>query len=267
MSRSWLFALALVSTLPLAARAQESPQEGKDRKEAVKDSEKALLDEVDRLKKAIGVEGEKKLEEKKQDDKAALAPKPGEKKLEPSWESCGDPSCEKFPKHEFCRRRAEKVQAACERVLGKKKELEERFVQLRLDYRKLTAYLAKESEKLAKDAESPPDSDGLPPEELASLKRSYLEMAAHVRDLAPAYEERFKAIEKNEAAALGQLAILSSKSSILKDALEALRATDDVAELRKEIATLEENLSDMSAAVDKALAAFSDLAKTIRVEK
>ena len=31
--------------------------------------------------------------------------------------------------------------------------------------------------------------------------------------------------------------------------------------------TLEENLSDMSSAIDKALVAFGDLAKNIRVEK
>ena len=243
---------------------QDTPEKGEKLKDTVKDSEKALLDEVERLKKAIGIGSE---ETPRPESPKADRPAPGEKKLEPSWETCGDLGCEKCQNHQFCRRRAEKVHSACRRVLGQKKALEERFVQLRLDYRKLTGFLGTEAEKLAKDAERPPDSEGLPPEDLEALKRSYLEMATHVRDLKPAYELRFKAIEKNEAAALSQLAILESKSSILEDALAVLRATDDLSELKKEISTLEENLTDMSSAIDRALAAFGDLAKTIRVEK
>lgn len=271
MTRLLLSCLLVVLAVPVCARAQDekkdTTEKGKDLKETVKDSERALLDEVDRLKKAIGLGADEKRADEKRAHEKKLDERTGRPGVEPSWDTCGDPGCDRCKRHEFCRRRAEKIQAACQRVLGRKKDLEERFVQLRLDYRKLTGFLAAESEKLARDAESPPDSEGLPREDLEALKRSYLEMASHVRDLKPAYELRFKAIEKNEASALAQLAILDSKSSILKDALEVLRATDDLSELKKEIATLEENLSDMSSAIDKALAAFGDLAKTIRVEK
>ncbi len=247
--------------------AEKKLDEGKTLKGSVRESEKALLDEVERLKKAVGLETAPPPAPNPQARGRADERKPDQGKTANVWKTCGEPGCEKCSKGQFCKRKAERVHQACTRALEAEGRLKARFVQLRVDYRKLTAFLASESERLARDAENPPESEELSREDRDALKRGYLEMASHLRALGPAYEARFNQIEKNEAAALAQLAVLRSRSSILGDALEVLEATRDLTELREEVKTLETNLEELSGAVDRTLAAFQDLAKTIQVEK
>jgi hypothetical protein len=248
-----------------ASSADDDPVTAKGRllRKAVKEGEKALLEGAERLQRDAGLKKDPKDGKGpgKSDDRSASEP------ARDDWTTCGDKNCPKCSKKEFCLRRVERVRDTCQKIIGNEEDIKKRFVRLRINYDKLKEFLQAQAKRLADQAKQPPDSDQIPESERDRLKNDYGDMSKQVAGLVPVYQQKFEAVGKTEASIVAKLALLKSKTGLINDMIEAVKGSENIDGMEREIKDLEKSLQEVHAAVDGALEAFANLATTLRIEK